>query len=155
MKKIIRQFALFILLLGFYACKHENKKIVQKEIPQFDSLQGVWELLTYQDQDDTVFRKMEGINIKKINCNGHWMSVAYKTKNNKAVHIAGGTYKYKNGVLFEKIEYHMKNLACIGDINVFNVKYKGDTIYVSGRLKEGTSDEYKIEEYWVKLNAVK
>jgi len=152
MKKIIRQSALFVLLLGFYACVPKNPEIIHEEIAELDSLQGVWELLTYQTQDDTIFQKMEGIYVKKINYKGAWMSSAYKTENNEVVHVAGGTYEYKEGVLFEKIEYHMKNLASIGDINVFNVKYNGDTIYVSGILKEGTPDEYKIEEYWVKLN---
>lgn len=127
--------------------------INREELTSHVSLQGVWQLLSLQAQNDTLFNKMVGIEIKKINFNGHWMSSAYKIDNNEVVFVAGGSYEYKEGFLYEKIEYHMKNLESIGDINIFKVKIiSGDSIYISGILKEGTADEYKIEEYWRKIS---
>ena len=93
--------------MGFYACSSNHQETLRKNTDEIDSIEGTWEFIASQPQDDTIFQKMEGIGIKKINSNGHWMSSAYKTENNEVVHVAGGTYEYKEGILFEQIEYHL------------------------------------------------
>ncbi|TLX73473.1 hypothetical protein E9993_15280 [Labilibacter sediminis] len=131
---------------------NKTKDSKKENSNQETQIEGMWELHTYQPQDDTAFIVMEGVTIKKVFCDKEWMSIAISTKNNKVVHTAGGNFSFYGNSLSEEVLYHQKNLESIGDINTFNVTKLNDTLYVSGILNPDTEDEYKIEEYWVKVS---
>ena len=147
-------FSLLILTSMLSSCMSpsNNQESNQAKDTSISNVEGMWELLTYQPQDDTLFIEMTGINIKKVFYGNEWMSIAINTENNKVVHTAGGQFVTNQNTLSEEVLYHQKNLESIGDINTFNVSINNDTLYLSGILKPDTEDEYKIEEYWVRVS---
>ena len=114
-------------------------------------LKGVYKLLSLQSQEDTFFLPMEGVEIIKIITDSQWVSPAYLSKNNKVVNTVGGTYTYKNDEMSETIVYHSKDSASIGLVTNYKIKFLSDTLYQSGIFKKGTSEEWKVEEYWIRV----
>lgn len=141
--------ALCLLLLCSCTPKElqDNKDLNRKE----QNLKGVYRLISLQSQEDTLFNPMEGVGILKIFTDSQWISPAWLSRNNKVVNIAGGTYTFSNGVLTETLKYHNKDTINIGLSTSFRVKLKNDTLYQSGIFKPGTDEEYKVEEYWLKI----
>jgi hypothetical protein len=114
-------------------------------------LRGIYKLISLQSQEDTVFAPMPGVEILKIFTDSQWISPAYLLRNKKVVNLAGGTYSYSNGQLKETLNYHSKDTINIGLSTTYRISLKNDTLYQSGVFKPGTPEEYKVEEYWIRV----
>jgi hypothetical protein len=124
------------------ATKKENSK----------SLHGVYKLISLQTQEDTIFAPMEGIDILKFYSDSQWISPAYLSINNKVVNLAGGTYSYDgNEHYIETLNYHSKDTVNMGLATSYRLVLKNDTLYQSGVFKPGTPEQWKVEEYWIKI----
>jgi hypothetical protein len=141
---------LILILPCLLACN--NVKIdMEKDSKEKKGLSGVYKLVSYQTQEDTVFEKMEGVEILKIFTDSQWISPAYLSRNNKVVNTAGGTYTFSDGIMKETLLYHSKDTLNKGLVSSYKVKLIGDSLYQSGVYKAGTPDEWKIEEYWIRI----
>lgn len=92
---------------------------------------------------------MKGVIVEKYFTGNEWMSLAFKTENNKVWHGTGGVYKLEDGILSEDIDYSLNDQ--VGTKNKLKVKVFNNTLYQSGIVQPGTHDEYKIEEYWIRV----
>ncbi|HXA01776.1 MAG TPA: hypothetical protein VNW99_07305 [Cytophagaceae bacterium] len=138
-------------LLLLSACNIAPEKNLKTADDKDSSLRGIYKLISLQSQEDTVFAPMPGVEILKIFTESQWISPAYLLKNKKVVNLAGGTYSYSNGQLTETLHYHSKDTINIGLSTTFRIRLKNDTLYQSGVFKPGTAEEYKVEEYWIKV----
>jgi hypothetical protein len=131
---------------NFSVMKNDNTSEIKK-----NTLRGVYKLISLQSQMDKVFKPMEGVEILKIFTDSQWISPAYLYKNKKVANLAGGMYTYKNGILTETLKYHSKDTVNINLSTKYRVEVRNDTLYQSGIFKPGTDEEWKVEEYWIRI----
>lgn len=64
---------------------------------------------------------------------------------------AGGTHSYKDGKLSETLLFPSKDIVYIGLTTTYKIILKNDSLYQSGVFKLGTPEQYKVGEYWRKI----
>lgn len=94
---------------------------------------------------------MDGVEILKIFTASNWISAAYLKTNKKVVNVSGGTYKLLDGKMYETILYHSKDIDSIGVTTPYKIVFLGNKFYQSGIFRAGTPKEWKVEEYWIKV----
>jgi hypothetical protein len=150
MWKRTKTFSTIAIGLLLIACQQNTppQKIPTNDDP---TLQGTYRLLDLESQEDSVYKSMQGVEILKIFTKAQWISPAYLDQNKKVVNLAGGTYTFINNELTETLKYHSKDTINIGLPTKYKVVLKGDTLYQSGIFKQGSPEEWKVEERWLKI----
>jgi len=113
-------------------------------------LNGVYQLLAAQPQNEAVFKSMKDVDIIKIFTDDSWISVAYLKATRRVVSSQGGIYTYADGKMRETIQYHSKDTNSIGITTTYHVGLAGNVLHQCGIFKSGTPDAWKVEEYWIK-----
>ena len=106
-----------ISLISLAACIclsscHSNESKTETELVK--NIQGTYQLIDLEAQEDSVYKPMKGVGILKIFTKGQWISPAYLDKNKKVVNLAGGTYTFSHNELTETLNYHSKDTINIG-----------------------------------------
>ncbi len=114
---------------------------------QSNSLQGAWELVSYDHGQGLKTADREANELKIIS-GKHFMWVAFDTAKKKTLGSGHGTYTLQGQSYVEHIDFIDVDPALIGKDQTFTVKVDGNTLSQSGVLSDGT----KIIETWKKVD---
>jgi len=142
--KILSTFLIFVFLLTCTLSAQEKK----------NPIEGTWELILKKAvyPDTTMTFDISGLRELKIISGSHFVFVMQSADGKEFIGAGGGRYTYEDNTYTEKFEFSsfLETLP-IGKSFKFSARFEGDKFFQTGRLKDDTGYEFRMENTFRRL----